>query len=83
MQTEIESHKSELARELTSLRSLVASPELAPLRDARAQLAQQVGELQAELRAKAQAHDEKDQAVSWLALFGVRVLCWELLHAVF
>ncbi|XP_073961481.1 uncharacterized protein isoform X3 [Choristoneura fumiferana] len=64
--TEIESHKSELARELTTLRSLVTSPELATLRDARTQLGQQVESLQAELRTKAQAQEEKDQAIRYL-----------------
>ncbi|KAI8439735.1 hypothetical protein MSG28_013428 [Choristoneura fumiferana] len=58
--------KSELARELTTLRSLVTSPELATLRDARTQLGQQVESLQAELRTKAQAQEEKDQAIRYL-----------------
>ncbi|XP_063365832.1 227 kDa spindle- and centromere-associated protein-like [Cydia amplana] len=64
--TEIESHKTELAREITNLRVLVTSPELSALRDARQELASRVDSLQAELRATNKGTEEKDQAIRYL-----------------
>ncbi|XP_063626258.1 golgin subfamily B member 1 [Cydia splendana] len=64
--TEIESHKTELAREITNLRVLVTSPELSALRDARQELSSRVDALQAELRTTNKGTEEKDQAIRYL-----------------
>ncbi|XP_063536956.1 pericentrin-like [Cydia strobilella] len=64
--TEIESHKTELAREITNLRVLVTSPELSALRDARQELSSRVHALQDELRATNKGTEEKDQAIRYL-----------------
>lgn len=73
-QTEIESTKTELARELATLKKCVldtASPELMSLRTEKQQLAAKVERLEKEAAARAQGPaappaqpDERDQAVS-------------------
>lgn len=71
---EIESHKTELARDIATLKKCLAenqtqSPELQTLRSEKQQLSARVERLEAELCDK--QNDEKDQAVTPLYFFSL------------
>ncbi|KAJ0174412.1 hypothetical protein K1T71_009520 [Dendrolimus kikuchii] len=67
--TEIESHKTELAREIATLKkclSEASNPELSALRCENQQLSSKLEKLQAEVQARTPLPDDRDQAIRYL-----------------